>query len=208
MMKIQTIALDLGGIVVAVSYEQAVRRFEEVGVKEVRSFLNPYQQGGFFGDLEAGKLDEAGFRRELERLTGRKMSYEACQYVCMGFIESVPQRNLEAVCALREKGHRVVLLSNTNSFVMKWAMSPEFDGNGHSLRDYFDECYLSYACKLMKPDPAFFQLVLEREKVAPGAMLFVDDGPRNIEAAQSLGIRTLFVESNADWISAVQTLII
>ncbi|MBQ6957392.1 MAG: HAD family phosphatase [Bacteroidales bacterium] len=198
-MQITTIAFDLGGVVVALNMENAAKRFKELGVKDPHSFLNPFQQGGFFGDLEGGRIDAEGFRQELGKYTGREMTYEECSYACMGFIESVPQRNLEAVRKLRSLGYRVILLSNTNPYVMKWAMSPAFDGNGHALRDYFDACYLSYECKLMKPAEAYFQLVLDHEKVEPGRMLFLDDGPRNLEVARQFGIRTMLVQDNADW---------
>lgn len=198
-MDIKTIALDFGGVVIALSFENAIRRFEELGVPDVHSFLNPFQQGGFFGDLEAGRIDAEGFRQELSRLAGREMTYEECGYACMGFIESVPPRNLEAIQRLRQQGYRLVLLSNTNPYVMKWAMSPAFDGKGHGLRDYFDECYLSYECKMMKPAPEFFRLLIEREKLDAGEILFVDDGQVNIDVAQALGIRTMLVENNADW---------
>ena len=198
-MQITTIAFDLGGVVVALNLENAAKRFKELGVKDPHSFLNPFQQGGFFGDLEGGRIDAEGFRQELGKYNGREMTYEECSYACMGFIESVPQRNLEAVRKLRSLGYRVILLSNTNPYVMKWAMSPAFDGNGHALRDYFDACYLSYECKLMKPAEAYFQLVLDQEKVEPGRMLFLDDGPRNLEVARQFGIRTMLVQDNADW---------
>ena len=68
-----------------------------------------------------------------------------------------------------------------------------------TLRDYFDECYLSYKCKMMKPAPEFFRLLIEREKLDAGEILFVDDGQVNIDVAQGLGIRTMLVENNADW---------
>lgn len=51
----------------------------------------------------------------------------------------------------------------------------------------------------MKPDPAFFRAVLEGESVRPEELLFADDGPANIAAADRLGIRTMLVENNADW---------
>ena len=196
---IKTIALDFGGVVVALSFENAIKRFEEVGVPDVRSILDPFQQGGFFGDLEGGRITAEEFRAELGRHTGREMSIEECQYVCMGFIKSVPVRNLEKISQLRKEGYRVVLLSNTNPYVMGWAMSPEFDGRGHSICDYFDGLYLSYQCRMMKPDPAFFRLMVEREQLRPEEILFVDDGPRNVEVAGQLGIQTLLVEDNADW---------
>ena len=92
---IKTIALDFGGVVVAISFEKAVRHFEELGVPNVRNFLNPFQQGGFFGDLEGGRIDAEEFREEMSRQTGREMRWDECSYACMGFIDSVPQRNLD-----------------------------------------------------------------------------------------------------------------
>lgn len=196
---IKTIALDLGGVVVSISFKEAVRRFEELGVKDVGSLLNPFHQGGFFGDLEGGRISAAQFQEEMSRSCGRPVSSEECRYACMGFIESVPTHNLDAVLRLRQEGYRVVLLSNTNPIVMDWALSPAFDGRGHALSEYFDALYLSYQHKMMKPDPAFFHAVLEGQRVRPEELLFVDDGPANIAAADRLGIRTMLVENNADW---------
>ena len=41
--------------------------------------------------------------------------------------------------------------------------------------------------RLAKPDSAIFRLACERFGYAPGEVLFVDDGARNIEAARALG---------------------
>lgn len=196
---IKSIALDLGGVVVAINFNQAVSRFEELGVKDVGRILNPFQQGGFFGDLEGGRIGAGQFQEEMSRSCGRPVSREECHYACMGFIESVPLPNLDAILRLRKEGYRVVLLSNTNPIVMEWALSPAFDGRGHALSDYFDALYLSYRYRMMKPEPAFFRAVLEGEQVRPEELLFVDDGQVNIDAAARLGIRTMLVENNADW---------
>jgi len=117
----------------------------------------------------------------------------------MGFIESVPQSSLDTVDRLRAAGYRVVLLSNTNPYVMSWAMSSAFDGRGRGLRNYFDACYLSYACHLMKPDPEIFRFVLDNELIRPDELLFVDDGPRNIEVARSLGIQAILATDADSW---------
>ena len=196
---INTIALDLGGVVVALNFEKALRHFREVGVADVEQYLNPFQQQGFFGDLEGGRINAEEFRQELSRITGRDATREDCMYACMGFIECVPTSSLEAIRRLRQAGYRLVLLSNTNPFVMSWAMSPAFDGKGRSLSDYFDACYLSYACKMMKPDPDYFRYLLDNELIRPDELLFVDDGPRNIEVAQSLGIHALLATDVASW---------
>lgn len=196
---IRTIALDLGGVVVRLNPEKAVRHFEEVGVPDARQYLDPFHQRGFFGDLEGGRINAEEFRQELGRLTGREMTHEECMYACMGFIEDIPRAGLDAIDRLRGAGYRMVLLSNTNPYVMSWAMSPDFDGRGRGLHSYFDACYLSYACKMMKPDPDFFRFMLDSELVRPAELLFLDDGARNVETARQLGIPSLLVSEISDW---------
>ena len=72
MTKIRNIAFDLGGVVLALSYEQAVRRFEEVGLHDARQQLDAFEQRGIFGDLEAGRITIEDFRRELSKMVGRQ----------------------------------------------------------------------------------------------------------------------------------------
>ena len=43
---IKNIAFDLGGVVLALNYEQAVKRFEEVGLKDARQELDAFEQRG------------------------------------------------------------------------------------------------------------------------------------------------------------------
>ena len=83
-------------------------------------------------------------------------------------------------------------------------MSEDFDGEGHSLAFYLDAAYESYKCGAMKPDAKFFSAGIEGENLVPSETLFLDDGPRNIEAAKALGIKTLLVENGEDWTEIIE----
>lgn len=196
---IKTVAFDLGGVIITIDQSQAISRFKEIGATNVEEWLDPYTQTGIFGDLEHGLISAEDFRKELSRLIGKEVTKEQCAYAWQGYAKDVPARNLELVRKLRQQGYRVVLLSNTNPYMMMWAMSPEFDGQGHSLADYFDYCYLSYEMKLMKPSDNIFRQVLMQEQTFPDEILFVDDGPRNVAAASQLGFRTFCPENGKDW---------
>ena len=196
---IRNIAFDLGGVVIALSYEQAVKRFEEIGLSDARKHLDAFCQQGIFGDLEKGVITPKEFRTEISRLVGRELSHDECRYAWHGYVEAVPQRNLQMLLRLRQLGYKVCLLSNTNPYMMQWAMSNEFDGNGHSIEHYFDHLYLSYQCKQMKPSPEIFRMMLEGQQSTPEETLFIDDGQNNIEAAKALGFQTLFPKNNEDW---------
>jgi putative hydrolase of the HAD superfamily len=196
---IRTIIFDLGGVIITLDQQQAVKRFESLGLKDAARLLDPYTQGGIFGDLEAGRISAEDFRSELCRLVGHKVSYEQCAYAWQGYAKDVPPRNLETLLHLRQEGYRVVLLSNTNPYMMEWVLSDRFDQRGHSIEHYLDALYLSYQMKVMKPDEAFFRRVLMAEQVTPSACLFVDDGPRNVAAASQVGINTFCPVNGEDW---------
>ena len=196
---IRNIIFDLGGVILTLDQPQAVRRFEALGLKDAEQRLDPYTQQGIFGDLEEGKIDAEAFRLELSKLIGREVSFDECCYAWQGYAKELPQRNLDALKKLRSEGYRLILLSNTNPYMMEWVDSPRFDGQGHGIRDYMDACYLSYEMKVMKPADSFFRHVLMAEKIPPSACLFVDDGPRNVAAASQIGIRTYCPENGADW---------
>lgn len=196
---IKNIIFDLGGVIMTLDPQQAVERFRELGVADAAERLDSYTQAGIFGDMEEGKISAEEFRRELGKLAGRELSFDDCKYAWTGYVKEVPKRNLRLLLKLREQGYRLILLSNTNPYMMSWAMSGEFDGEGHPLSDYFDSCYLSYEVKAMKPSETFFRHVIAHEAILPEESLFLDDGPRNVEMAAKLGIKTFCPANGEDW---------
>jgi putative hydrolase of the HAD superfamily len=206
MSKIHNITFDLGGVVLALSYEQAVRRFEEIGLANARQHLDAFEQKGIFGDLESGRISPEDFRRELSKLIGREVTMDDCYQAWHGYVDHVPKRNLEAILRLREQGYKVCLLSNTNPFMMQWA-EKDFDGDGHPISYFFDALYLSYECKVMKPRREIFEMMLKGQQALPEETLFIDDGPRNVEVAKSLGMQTLCPQNNEDWIAPLMNLL-
>lgn len=198
-MKIKNIIFDLGGVIMTIDQGEALRRFKELGLADAEAYLDPYTQSGIFGDVEEGKITAEDFRSELSRLVGRELTFDECKHCWLGYRKDVPARNLETLKDLRGKGYRLILLSNTNPFMMSWALSNDFDGGNASLNDYFDALYLSFRLGVMKPDARFFQAVIENEEINPDESLFVDDGPRNIEAARKLGFNTMCPRNGEDW---------
>ena len=196
---IKNILFDLGGVIVTLDPAQAVFRFKEIGLADADSRLDSYTQSGIFGDLEQGRIDAEQFRAGLSELAGREVTAEQCLYGWKGYVKEVPRRNLDALLRLRSESFRVVLVSNTNPFMMSWALGPGFDGRGHSLDCYMDAMYMSYRLGVMKPAEEFFRKVLAAESILPAETLFVDDGVRNVETAARLGMRTFCPENGADW---------
>lgn len=200
---IKNIVFDLGGVIMTIDQSEAVRRFKSLGLEDAEKRLDPYTQSGIFGDLEEGKITAEDFRRELSSLVGKELTFEQCCYGWRGYCKEVPRRALYALKRLKADGYRLILLSNTNPYMMSWALSDDFDGEGHSLESYFESLYLSYKLKMMKPCEEIFNLILEKEGITPEETLFVDDGPRNTAMASNLGINTLCPKNGEDWTDAL-----
>lgn len=196
---IKTVIFDLGGVIMTLSPEVAMQRFIDLGLKDAKKHMDQYTQKGIFGDIEEGKISAEEFRTALSELCGRDISWKECQHAWLGYTKEVPRRNLDILLQLKEKGYRIVLLSNTNPYMMQWVESNDFSGDGHPLNFYLDKLYKSYELGCMKPNPLFFQKVLEAEQLNPKEAIFLDDGPRNVEAARQLGIHSILTKNGEDW---------
>ena len=83
---------------------------------------------------------------------------------------------------LKQAGLRTAILSNMGDTVLA-NIERNFDWLPH-----FDVLIWSYQHKMAKPDPAIYQLTLERLGTRPEETLFIDDKLPNIEAARRLGL--------------------
>ncbi len=95
---------------------------------------------------------------------------------------------LDCVRSLRGAGLKIALLTN-NALEgrERWrALLP--------IDELFDDVIDSSEVGMRKPNPAIYELTLERlGGVAPGASIFLDDLPENVEAAARLGIRGILM---------------
>ncbi len=196
---IKNIIFDLGGVIFTIDEKQAIRRFNEIGLKNAKDQLDSYRQNGYFGKLESGQISAEEFRQELSKDIGHAVTLEDCRYAWTGYVKQLPQGNLDKLLNLHKEGYRILLLSNTNPFMMSWAESEDFDHHGHPLSYYFDATYKSYQLKLMKPDESCFQYLLNHEKITPKESLFIDDGPCNVSVASKLGLHTYCPANGTDW---------
>jgi 2-haloacid dehalogenase len=100
------------------------------------------------------------------------------------FIETVPgpvPGSFEIVEELAARG--VPLYAITNFGTEFWAQfRPHYP-----VFDHFRDIVVSGAEKLVKPDPAIYQLALLRFGLAPGEAIFIDDTMPNVGAAQANG---------------------
>ena len=207
MTKIKNIVFDLGGVLIDLSHDQAVRRFEEIGVVDAAQLLDPYEQKGIFLEVENGMITADEYCQKLREHTGKDLSYEEIKHAWLGFIVDVPQYKFDHLLKLREH-YNVYLLSNTNPIIQEgWARTDQFSAAGRPIGDYFDKMYTSYEVGVTKPDRKIFDYMIADSGLIPSETLFVDDAKSNVEVGRSLGFQTYQPANGEDWREAVDKIL-
>ena len=90
---------------------------------------------------------------------------------------------------VRAAGHRILGLTNWSheTFPLARTLFPFFN--------WFEGIVVSGEEKLIKPDPRLYVRLLERYRVDPARAVFIDDSPKNVEAAAALGIHAIHFRS-------------
>lgn len=205
---IRNLIFDFGGVVLPLSPEKAMRRFEALGIKDARYRLGAYGQKGIFRQAEDGSLDADGFCHALGQLAQEQgvdfgdkdpaFSFEQCRWAWTGYADYVDAVRLQNLLQLKTM-YNVILLSNTNPFMMAWADSEDFSGDGHGVSYYFHQTYYSFKLKDYKPSHTIFRKVLQLADIRAEESLFLDDGQENVDAARKVGLHALLVSGNSDW---------
>ncbi len=81
--------------------------------------------------------------------------------------------------------YRTALLSNA------WDNLRNLLEENWKILDAFDEVFISAEMGMSKPDERIFQAVMQKLGLEAGEIIFVDDFPKNIEAAARLGLHAV-----------------
>ncbi|MBU0461891.1 MAG: HAD family phosphatase [Nanoarchaeota archaeon] len=93
------------------------------------------------------------------------------------------KETLEVVKGMKQKKMKLGILSNNSK---EWAY---YSLDKFHLRDYFDEIFLSCDLHMGKPFPNIYQHIIEKLRLKPEQILFIDNKDVNISAAEKLGMQ-------------------
>ena len=94
---------------------------------------------------------------------------------------------------LKEKGHRIFVLSNTSPVFYELLKDQLYPLNG-----ILDGFVLSCDIKVIKPDRKMFEEILRKYQLDPANCIFLDDIADNTNMAESLGIKAYQVKQRSD----------
>jgi putative hydrolase of the HAD superfamily len=191
---IKHIIFDLGGVILNIDYPLTSQAFKQLGVNNFDELYSQKEQIQLFDDLETGKIDNTTFFDRFNELLNTSLSHQQIEAAWNAMLLDWPIRRLQILQQLQNH-YDLFLLSNTNS-IHEAAFTKSLE-QSHGIPNiglYFDCAYFSHRLGLRKPDHRSFEYILQRHQLNPSQTLFIDDSIQHIEAANSIGIQTIYME--------------
>ena len=166
-----------------------------LGVDSVEAWIASYEKANdwCWAEFRAGRMDKATLRAERFRLAfkglGVPVEARVCERLGEQYIETSPMQTslmegtLEVLEVLKDRGHRMVIL--TNGF--EEVQHIKVDNSG--LSGFFSGVYTSDFLGVKKPNPKAFELAAEAAGIAmnAGIVMIGDSIESDIDGAQSVG---------------------
>lgn len=119
---------------------------------------------------------------------------DACFKGWAAFSAPIAETN-DLVRELKREGYGIYLLSNAGTRIHEQL-------NHMPAWELMDGAVVSAEERMMKPDPAIYQLLCDRYSLVPAECLFVDDNADNCEGARVAGMRAVRYTGDATVIRA------
>ena len=191
--KIKNIIFDLGGVILDIDENIVYKELEKMGVN-IAELAHSKDFIDIMSKFDTGIYTAPTFRRKMKALVGQdKMTDQRFDAIWNAMLLDIPRERIEAIEQVK-KHYKIFLMSNTNEIHYDLYVRDLQLRFGYNEFDaLFNKSYFSFDIHLEKPDPRFFELILDHEGLVPEETLFIDDTAANIKVAKSLGINTYHI---------------
>jgi putative hydrolase of the HAD superfamily len=199
-MTIRAVVFDIGGVLAECEPMDFARRAEtEYGLTAgaIGADLADLWTAGAIGGITEAQVTAAMLERS--GLTADQVDAVLAEM----WRQYLGVANTELIAFVRglRPAYRTGILSN--SFVGAREREQAMFG----FDELFDDLVYSHEVGISKPDPAIWELTARRLSVEPAEMAFLDDLPRNVEAARAYGIPAVLFENTAQAIADLEALL-
>ncbi|AKP33706.1 glucose-1-phosphatase [Yersinia aleksiciae] len=179
---------DLGNVIVDIDFKRVLGVWSKLSGVPLATLSERFTMGEVFQQHERGEVSDEDFARQLSDEMGVSLSFEQFAEGWQAVFVALRPEVIAIMHKLREDGHRVVVLSNTNRLHCNhWPQHyPEVAAAA-------DHMYLSQDLGMRKPEARIYQHVLNAENIPAEQAVFFDDVEANIIAARIEGITAIHV---------------
>ena len=183
---IKTVIFDIGNVLMEFSWWPYVRSlFDE---DTARVITDAFWKTGYWEEFDRGVLSYEEIVKLMEEAAPEYVKEIHLTLERVGECMRKHDYAIPWIKQLKEMGYQVVFLSNYSEFLMK--LKPEV----LDFLPYMDGGVFSCHVKLIKPDPAIYQVLCDKCNLIPEESLFVDDNAANIESAKAFGLHAIRFE--------------
>ena len=191
--KIKNIIFDLGGVILDIDETIVYKELEKLGIN-TSELARSKEFIEIMSKFDTGIYTAPTFRKKMKALIGQgKMTDKRFDAIWDAMLLDIPRERIEAIEKIK-KHYKIFLMSNTNVIHYDlYVRDLQLRFGYNEFDELFNKSYFSFAEHLEKPDPRFFELILDHEGLLPEETLFIDDTAENIKVAKKLGIRTYHI---------------
>lgn len=178
---IKTIYFDLGNVLIFFSFPKMLEQIATLSGLKGSDIEKIFFQTDLRKLYETGKIQTRDLYQALLSHSSKPFTQKAFEWA----FSNIFTPNLELwplVSQLKEKGVRLILLSNTSECHFHFAQEH------YPILKQFDELILSYEVGAWKPEAEIFQTALQRAHCKAEECFYTDDVPEFIQAAQESGL--------------------
>jgi len=178
--RVELIAFDLGNVLCTVDETTASKKLSEFADK-------PWEEvhGIVFGQNHKLRFESAEItfaEHAVRAISNLGIDMPLDEFTDLYDSVLIPSESMFPLVERISESHRLALVSNTSE--PHWKSAQRFLPFSSSL----DPVIVSYEVGVMKPEEAFYDVLLSRSGVEAENILFVDDLAENIAAAQEVGM--------------------
>jgi 2-haloacid dehalogenase len=186
---IDTIIFDLGAVLVDWN-PQYLYRTLFTNEDEMNYFLANITTPDWNEEQDAGRSLQEGTNLLVEKFPEHEDNIRAFYGRWQEMLGDAIEGTVEIFGKLKGSGkYRIYALTNWSAETFPVALER------YEFLNWFDGIVVSGTEKMRKPNPAFYQLLLDRYAVKTENALFIDDNLRNVLAAEEMGIKSIHFKS-------------
>lgn len=179
---IKTLLCDMGNVLVFFSHERMCRQIAEVCDCHAVEMREHLFDSALQWKFERGFMDEVQLHACLEQIFQKRISLPDLIRASANIFE-LNAGMLPVLTALKQRGLRLVLLSNTCISHVTWIRS-RWD-----VLDRFDHLVLSYEVGAIKPEEPIYLAALREIRCRPEECLYIDDIAAYVERGRTFGLQ-------------------
>lgn len=185
-----TVVFDLGGVLIDWNPRHLYRQlFDDEAAME--RFLAEVCRPGWNEQQDAGRLWQEAIRELSEEFPEHAELIAAYRARWDEMLGGPLHDSVAVLAELRARGVRLYALTNWSQETFPVALER------YAFLHWFEGIVVSGQEKMIKPDPAIFQVLLDRYGLDAEQVVYIDDAPRNVEAAARLGMHAVLFRDAA-----------